>query len=86
MSSVPKEDTNQASAAVSTIRTVGQTLSVGIFTMVFAVIMGNVAIVPSNYNLLMASSRISCIISTILCLLALFACVLGYKKGTVLKH
>ena len=86
MSSVPKEDTNQASAAVSTIRTVGQTLSVGIFTMVFAVIMGNVAIVPGNYNLLMASSRISCIISTILCLLALFACILGYKKGTVLKH
>ena len=45
-----------------------------------------VAIVPGNYNLLMASSRISCIISTILCLLALFACILGYKKGTVLKH
>lgn len=51
MSSVPPKDTSVASAAVSTMRNLGQTLSMGILTLVFAFVMGNVPIVPEYYPL-----------------------------------
>lgn len=80
MSSVPSHDTNHASSAVSTVRSVGQTLSLGIFTMIFAIIMGNVPIVPANYPLLIISSQIACLLSLFYQYLLLLFVYMGLKK------
>jgi MFS family permease len=80
MSSVPKKDTSTASAAVSTMRVIGQTLSLGMLTVIFAIIMGNVPIIPENYNLLISSSQIACIISVICCVIAVCASLIGVKS------
>lgn len=80
MSSVPKEETATASAALASVRVIGQTLSLGMLTVIFAFIMGNVAIVPENYPLLMESSRISCIISAVLCVIAVIASLVGLRS------
>ncbi len=80
MSSVPKEETPTASASLAAVRVIGQTLSMGLLTVIFAYVMGNVPIVPEYYPLLMASSRISCIISAILCVVAVCASLVGLRS------
>ena len=80
MSSVPKEETGTASASLAAMRVIGQTLSIGLLTVIFAYIMGNVPIVPEYYPLLMESSRISCIISAILCVIAVCASLVGLRS------
>ncbi|MBR6024850.1 MAG: MFS transporter [Methanobrevibacter sp.] len=83
MSSVPPKDTSVASAAVSTMRTVGQAMSIGILTLVFAFVMGNVEIVEQNYPLLISSCQITCIICVVLCIASVFASLVGIKSGDV---
>lgn len=80
MSSVPPKDTSVASAAVSTMRTVGQAMSLGILTLVFAFVMGNVPIVEQYYPLLIRSSQITCIICVVLCIASVFASLVGVKS------
>ena len=80
MSSVPKEETGTASASLAAMRVIGQTLSIGLLTVIFAYIMGNVPIIPEYYPLLMESSRISCIISAILCVIAVCASLVGLRS------
>ena len=83
MSSVPPKDTSVASAAVSTMRTVGQAMSIGILTLVFAFVMGNVEIVEQNYPLLISSCQITCIICVVLCIASIFASLVGIKSDDV---
>ena len=80
MSSVPPKDTSVASAAVSTMRTVGQAMSLGILTLVFAFVMGNVPIVEEYYPLLISSCQITCIICVVLCIASVFASFVGIKS------
>ena len=80
MSSVPPKDTSVASAAVSTMRTVGQAMSLGILTLVFAFVMGNVPIVEQYYPLLISSSQITCVICVVLCIASVFASLVGFKS------
>ena len=80
MGSVPPKDTSIASASVSTVRTVGQAMSMGILTLIFAFVMGNVAIVPEVYPSLISSCQITCLISMALCLLSVFASLVGFKS------
>ena len=80
MSSVPPKDTSVASAAVSTMRTVGQAMSLGILTLVFAFVMGNVPIVEQYYPLLISSSQITCIICVALCIASVFASLVGFRS------
>ena len=80
MSSVPKEETSSASASLAAVRVIGQTFSMGMLTVIFAYIMGNVAIVPEYYPLLMESSRMSCIISAVLCVIAVCASLVGLRS------
>jgi MFS family permease len=82
MGSVPPKDTSIASASVSTVRTVGQAMSMGILTLIFAFVMGNVAIVPDVYPLLISSCQITCIICVGLCLASVFASFVGIKAKT----
>lgn len=80
MGSVPPKDTSVASAAVATMRTVGQAMSMGILTLVFAFVMGNVPLVEQYYPLLISSCQITCIICVVLCLLSVFASFVGIKS------
>lgn len=79
MSSVPPKDTSIASAAVATMRTVGQTMSMGILTLVFAFVMGNVPIVEKYYPLLVTSCNLTCLICVVLCIASVFASFVGIK-------
>ena len=80
MSSVPPKDTSVASASVATMRTVGQAMSMGILTLVFAFVMGDVPIVEQYYPLLISSCQITCIICVILCIASVFASFVGIKS------
>lgn len=81
MSSVPPKDTSVASASVATMRTVGQAMSLGILTLVFAFVMGNVPIVEQYYPLLISSCQITCIICVLLCIASVFASLVGIKSN-----
>ena len=80
MGSVPPKDTSVASAAVATMRTVGQAMSMGILTLVFAFVMGNVPIIEKYYPLLIQSCQITCIICVVLCIVSVFASFVGIKS------
>ena len=85
MGSVPPKDTSVASAAVSTMRTVGQAMSMGILTLVFAFVMGNVPIIEEYYPLLINSCQITCIICVVLCILSVFASFVGIRSNQVFE-
>ena len=80
MGSVPPKGTSVASAAVSTMRTVGQAMSMGILTLVFAFVMGDVPIIEQYYPLLISSCQITCIICVVLCIASVFASFVGIKS------
>jgi len=81
MGSVPRKFASLASATVSTVRVIGQTMSLGMLTVIFAVIMGSVPIIPKYFPLLIVSSQIACVFSTILCFIAVIASLVGMKSG-----
>lgn len=83
MGSVPPKDTSVASAAVATMRTVGQAMSMGILTLVFAFVMGNVPMIEQYYPLLITSCQITCLICVILCIASVFASFVGIKSSEV---
>jgi hypothetical protein len=85
MGSVPPKDTSIASASVATMRTVGQAMSMGLLTLVFAFVMGNVPIVPEYYPLLTASCQITCLICVGLCLVSVFASLVGIRSDDPLN-
>lgn len=80
MGSVPPKETPIASASVATMRVIGQTLSMGMFTLIFAYIMGSVQIVPETYPLLLLSCQVAAGICTILCIVSIFASLVGIKS------
>lgn len=86
MGSVPRKFAPLASATVSTVRVIGQTMSLGILTVIFAVVMGSVQIVPKYFPLLTQSSQIACIISTILCIIAVLASLIGVKSRVKMNN
>ena len=79
MSSVTKENYGVASALVGTMRTVGQTISLGLVTLLFAVILGNTSTEAVNYEpLFLRSSRIAFIIFVVVCVVSL---IFSYLRG-----
>ncbi|WP_365907042.1 MFS transporter [uncultured Methanobrevibacter sp.] len=85
MSSVPSNETTMASAAVATMRVIGQTLSIGILTVIFAFVMGNVNITPSVYPQLNESCHIALICSTILGAISVLASLVGMNSNDKLN-
>jgi MFS family permease len=73
MSSVEKKFLGVASATVGTMRLIGQMLSMGIATLVIAIIVGPVEITPQYYQPFLRSVNISFFIFTGLCLMGIFA-------------
>ena len=80
MSSVPPNETPNASAAQSAMRTIGQTLSLGLLTLVFAWIMGSLKLSSQYAGLIVQSSQLVCLICTIICIIAIFASLVGIKS------
>ena len=80
MSSVPPKDAPTASASQATMRTIGQTMSLGLLTLVFAWVMGNLKLAPEYANMIVQSSQIICGICTVACLIAIFASLVGVRS------
>lgn len=76
-----KKDIPTASASVATVRNLGQSFSLGILTVTFAFIMGNVPIQPSNYDLLVLSNQTTLLIITALSIIAIILSVIGLKNS-----
>lgn len=77
MTSVPVEEEGTASASVSAVRVIGQSLSMGILTLIFTIIIGSAAITPKVFPQLLTSCQFSLQITTILCFIALIASLIG---------
>ena len=73
MGSVKKRFYGIASATVSTMRLIGQMLSMGIALLIFSIVIGNVQILPSSYPALLTSIKIVFTICAVLCFIGLFA-------------
>ena len=80
MSSVPPNETPNASAAQSAMRTIGQTMSLGLLTLIFAWIMGSLKLSSQYADMIVQSSQIICIICTIICIIAIFASLVGIRS------
>lgn len=73
MNSVKKKYFGVASATVSTMRLIGQTMSMGIVLVIFSVYIGAVQFNPSNYPALLQSINVMFTISAFLGFFAIFA-------------
>lgn len=80
MSSVPPKDAPTASASQATMRTIGQTMSLGLLTLIFAWVMGNLELAPQYAGMIVQASQIICGICTVACVLAVFASLVGVKS------
>ena len=82
MSSVDKKYLGVASGAVSTMRLVGQMMSMGIAMLLFSLFIGKVEIQPENYFLFLKSVKTAFGIFAILCFLGIFASLASGKVIT----
>jgi EmrB/QacA subfamily drug resistance transporter len=73
MSAVERKSYGVASATLGTMRLVGQTFSMGIATLIFALYLGQVAIAPEVYPQFMASLKPAFAVFTVLCFVGIFA-------------
>lgn len=81
MGSVEKRYFGVASATVSTMRLIGQALSMGMVLFIFSIYLGSVQINPANYPMLLTSVQVTFIIATVFSFIAIFASLAGGKKG-----
>jgi MFS family permease len=80
MSSVPPKDAPTASASQATMRTIGQTMSLGLLTLIFALVMGNLPLSTQYADMIVHSSQIICTISMCACILSIFASLVGIRS------
>lgn len=73
MSSVDRHDYGVASGMVSTMRLIGQVLSLGIVMLIYSTILGRIELTPGPNLGLMASIQVAFIVFSGLCVLGLFA-------------
>ncbi len=73
MSAVDKRFYGVASGILGTMRLMGQMLSMGIATVLFAVYLGRAEIAPANYPAFLQSIQAAFIISAVLCFIGIFA-------------
>jgi len=79
MSSVEDRFYGVASATISTMRLIGQVLSLGIVVIVFALFIGRVAITSEYYPHLLMSINIAFVIFSSLCFVGIFASLIRGK-------
>nr|MCR5026669.1 MFS transporter [Methanobrevibacter sp.] len=74
------KDAPTASASQATMRTIGQTMSLGMLTLIFAWVMGSLPLSTQYAALIVQSSQTICIISMCACILAIFASLVGIRS------
>ncbi len=79
MSAVERRSYGVASATLGTMRLIGQTLSMGIATLIFALTLGQVAITPEVYPQFLASLKPAFAVFAVLCFVGVFA---SLARGT----
>ncbi|AMD17290.1 major facilitator transporter [Methanobrevibacter sp. YE315] len=80
VSSVSDECAPYAAATQITLRSCGQTLSLGLLTLICSFVMGNLPLSQENAGLLVASSRIIAVICTVLCIVAIVFSIWGIRS------
>jgi hypothetical protein len=78
MGSVQRRFYGVASATVSSMRLIGQTMSIGIATLIFALLIGRVVITPEQYPALLNSIHTCFMVFTAICLVGIYS---SWKKG-----
>lgn len=73
MGSVEKKFYGVASATVGTMRLVGQTISMGVALMIFAVYIGRVQISPANFSQFLSGMKVGFSVFSALCFAGVFA-------------
>jgi hypothetical protein len=83
MGSVDKKNYSMASAATGTVRLIGQSFSMGVTTMMIALIIGNQAITPEVSGSLMKVIHLTFLLFAFLCAGGVYASMArGNGKGT----
>lgn len=80
MGSVEKRFLGVASATLATMRLAGQNLSMGIATMVMAIVIGRHAIEPADHPQVLTTVRLSFLIFTVLCAFGVGASLVGPRR------
>jgi EmrB/QacA subfamily drug resistance transporter len=83
MGSVERKYYGVASGMLGTMRLLGQTFSLGMALLLFALFIGRVQITPEYYPLFLKSMRIAFVISSILCFAGIFASAVRGKTHNV---
>jgi hypothetical protein len=81
MGSVHRRYTGVASATIGTMRLTGQSISVGLATLVLAVVVGPHPIGTADYPNVLTSVRITFAIFTVLCVVGVAASLVGPREG-----
>ncbi len=82
LASVPRRDTGLASAAIGTTRLTGQSISIGLATLVLAVVVGPHEITTQDLHSLLTAIRITFAIFTVLCIVGMAGALVGPRAGT----
>jgi MFS family permease len=85
MGSVERRYSSVASATIATMRMTGQNVSMGIVTVVLAVVVGRKTIEVADHANLLTSVRLIFAILAGLCVLGVAAALVGPRKGEALK-
>lgn len=75
-----------ASATLSAMRTVGQTLSMGIATLILAIYVGGTTVTPANHDSFASGFQLAFVIFPALCVLGVFASLARGKVGAQPRH
>lgn len=86
MSSVDEKDAAYASAGQLTTRAIGQSMSLGLLTLVFSWIMGNLELSPIYSNMIVQSSQIIFAVCSIACVFAIITSIIGIKADNKIKR
>jgi MFS family permease len=81
MGSVDKSRVGMASATIAAMRQAGMNMSMGVATMVIALIVGQAIIEPATYPELLTSIRVTFLIFTVLCVFGVGASLVGPRPG-----
>jgi len=80
MGSVDRRYTGVASATIGTMRLTGQNISMGLATLVLAVVVGRHPIGPADYGHVLTSVRITFAIFTVFCVVGVAASLVGPRR------
>lgn len=86
MSSVDEKDAAFASAGQLATRAIGQAMSLGLLTLIFSWVMGNLDLSPMYCDMIVQATQIIFIICAVACALSIIISVIGIKEDRMIKR